>query len=126
MAMLDEASEALRFNRTLLQSTLESVPQGICAFDADFNITAWNGRFIALLDLPPDFVRVGLPLAELIVFNSSAANMPPPSSPRSWSIVTSPRRAGPICTSASGRTAPCSRSSTIASRRAATSRPTPM
>nr|WP_249157508.1 PAS domain-containing hybrid sensor histidine kinase/response regulator [Bradyrhizobium diazoefficiens] len=69
MAMLDEASEALRFNRSLLQSTLESVPQGICAFDADFNITAWNGRFIALLDLPPDFVRVGLPLADLITFN---------------------------------------------------------
>ena len=69
MAMLDEASEALRFNRSLLQSTLESVPQGICAFDAEFNITAWNGRFIALLDLPPDFVRVGLPLAELIAFN---------------------------------------------------------
>ncbi|WP_375142232.1 NahK/ErcS family hybrid sensor histidine kinase/response regulator [Bradyrhizobium sp. CCGB12] len=69
MAMLDEASEALRFNRSLLQSTLESVPQGICAFDADFNITAWNGRFIALLDLPPDFVRVGLPLADLIGFN---------------------------------------------------------
>ncbi|OKO76513.1 PAS domain-containing hybrid sensor histidine kinase/response regulator [Bradyrhizobium sp. AS23.2] len=69
MAMLDEASEALRFNRSLLQSTLESVPQGICAFDADFNITAWNGRLIALLDLPPDFVRVGLPLAELIAFN---------------------------------------------------------
>lgn len=69
MAMLDEASEALRFNRSLLQSTLESVPQGICAFDADFNITAWNGRFIALLDLPPDLVRVGLPLADLIAFN---------------------------------------------------------
>lgn len=69
MAMLDEASEALRFNRSLLQGTLESVPQGICAFDADFNITAWNGRFIALLDLPPDFVRVGLPLSELIAFN---------------------------------------------------------
>ena len=69
MAMLDQASEALRFNRSLLQSTLESVPQGICAFDAEFNITAWNGRFIALLDLPPDFVRVGLPLADLIAFN---------------------------------------------------------
>ncbi|WFU43769.1 PAS-domain containing protein [Bradyrhizobium sp. CB82] len=69
MAMLDEASEALRFNRSLLQSTLESVPQGICAFDADFNITAWNGRFIQLLDLPPDLVRVGLPLADLIGFN---------------------------------------------------------
>lgn len=69
MAMLDEASEALRFNRRLLQSALESVPQGICAFDADFNITAWNGRFIELLDLPRDLVHVGLPLAELIAFN---------------------------------------------------------
>ncbi|MFB9266298.1 NahK/ErcS family hybrid sensor histidine kinase/response regulator [Bradyrhizobium erythrophlei] len=69
MAMLDEASEALRFSRHLLQSTLESVPQGICAFDADFNISAWNGRFIELLDLPPDFVRVGLPLADLIAYN---------------------------------------------------------
>ncbi|MGJ4949998.1 NahK/ErcS family hybrid sensor histidine kinase/response regulator [Bradyrhizobium sp. HKCCYLS20291] len=69
MAMLDEASEALRFNRHLLQSTLESVPQGICAFDADFNISAWNGRFIELLDLPRDLVRVGLPLADLIAFN---------------------------------------------------------
>jgi len=69
MAMLDEASEALRFNRSLLQSTLESVPQGICAFDADFSITAWNGRFIELLDLPRDLVHVGLPLTELIAFN---------------------------------------------------------
>jgi Na+/proline symporter/signal transduction histidine kinase/ActR/RegA family two-component response regulator len=69
MAMLDEASEALRFNRHLLQSMLESVPQGICAFDADFNISAWNGRFIELLDLPRDLVRVGLPLADLIAFN---------------------------------------------------------
>ncbi|MBR0894568.1 hybrid sensor histidine kinase/response regulator [Bradyrhizobium tropiciagri] len=69
MAMLDEASEALRFNRRLLRGALESVPQGICAFDPDFNITAWNGRFIELLDLPGDLVRVGLPLAELIAFN---------------------------------------------------------
>nr|WP_315834822.1 PAS domain-containing hybrid sensor histidine kinase/response regulator [Bradyrhizobium prioritasuperba] len=69
MAMLDEASEALRFNRRLLQGVLESVPQGICAFDADFNISAWNGRFIELLDLPRDLVHVGWPLAELIQFN---------------------------------------------------------
>ena len=69
MAMLDEASEALRFNRHLLQGALESVPQGICAFDAEFNITAWNGRFIELLDLPRNLVRVGLPLSELIAFN---------------------------------------------------------
>lgn len=69
MAMLDEASEALHFNRKLLEGALESVPQGICVFDAELRVTAWNGRFLDLLDLPRDVVRVGLPLAELIAFN---------------------------------------------------------
>ncbi|WP_369334448.1 PAS-domain containing protein, partial [Stenotrophomonas maltophilia] len=32
-------------------------------------ITAWNGRFLRLLDLPDDAVRVGLPLAELAARN---------------------------------------------------------
>jgi len=69
MAMLDEASEALRFNRRVLQGALESVPQGICVFDEELNISAWNGRFLELLDLPRDLIRVGVPLSELIAFN---------------------------------------------------------
>lgn len=69
MAMLDEASTALQFNRSLLQASLESVRQGICVVDGDFNITAWNGRFLELLDLPGDLVRVGLPLKDVIRFN---------------------------------------------------------
>ncbi|PWC38963.1 PAS domain-containing hybrid sensor histidine kinase/response regulator [Azospirillum sp. TSO35-2] len=70
MAMLDEASEALRFNRKLLQATLENIGQGICVIDADHRIAAWNHRYLELLDLPPDMVRVGVPFADLIRFNS--------------------------------------------------------
>ena len=69
MAMLDEASEALHFNRKLLERALESVPQGILVLDADLNVTAWNQRLIALLDIPRDVMRVGLPLSELVAFN---------------------------------------------------------
>ena len=69
MAMLDEASEALRFNRKLLQATLENIGQGICVIDADHRIAAWNHRYLELLDLPADMVRVGVPFAELIRFN---------------------------------------------------------
>jgi Na+/proline symporter/signal transduction histidine kinase len=69
MAMLDEAAEALRFNRKLLEAALETVPQGICTFDHELRITAWNGRFLRLLDLPGDVVRVGLPLVELVAYN---------------------------------------------------------
>ncbi len=71
MAMLDEASEALYFNRKLLQATLESVVQGICVVDAEYRIAAWNRRFLDLLDLPGDLVRVGQPFSELVKFNNA-------------------------------------------------------
>jgi PAS domain S-box-containing protein len=67
--MLDEASEALRFNRKLLQATLENIGQGICVIDADYRIAAWNQRYLQLLDLPADMVRVGVPFADLVRFN---------------------------------------------------------
>ena len=69
MAMLDEASQALHFNRKLLEGALESIPQGICVFDAELRITAWNGRFLQRLGLPGDVIRVGFSLAELVDFN---------------------------------------------------------
>ncbi|MDB5595521.1 MAG: histidine kinase [Hyphomicrobiales bacterium] len=69
MAMLDEAAEALRFSRSLLQETVESVPQGICMFDPDLCVIAWNRRFHLLLDLPPELVQIGIPLTRLIEFN---------------------------------------------------------
>ncbi len=74
---LDQASEALRQNYALLQGTLEGVSQGICAFDADMRILAWNDRFRRLLDLPHGFVRVGLPLSELVSFNRARQEYDP-------------------------------------------------
>ena len=68
MAMLDEASEAIRHNRELLQATLESVSQGICVCDEQFRIATWNRRFLELLDLPPDRVRVGTPMVDIVRF----------------------------------------------------------
>lgn len=69
MAMLDEATEALRFNRKLLEGALETVPQGICTIDDQLRITAWNERFLQLLELPAELVRVGVPLNDLVLYN---------------------------------------------------------
>jgi signal transduction histidine kinase len=68
MAMLDEASHAIRFNRELLEATLQNVSQGICVFDAEMRIATWNRRFLELNELPPDRIRVGMSLAELVDF----------------------------------------------------------
>ncbi len=70
MAMLDEASHVLQVNRKLLDGALESMPQGILVLDDEVCIAAWNPRVIKLLALPPDFLRVGLPFAKIVEYNS--------------------------------------------------------
>ena len=44
MALMDEASQELRFNRELLSTTLENVSQGISVVDAQMHLVAWNRR----------------------------------------------------------------------------------
>jgi len=63
--LLDDASEALQYNRDLLQTALDQVEQGISVFDKDFKLSSWNRQFRALLDLPSELGQVGTPLSVL-------------------------------------------------------------
>ncbi len=69
LAMLDEASEAIHFNRRLLQSTIENVSQGILVVDETLHVMVWNARLAALLDLPLELLQVGAPLTDITAFN---------------------------------------------------------
>ena len=66
LKLLDDASEALQYNRDLLQSALDRVRHGLGVFDQDLNLVCWNRQFRELLDLPDDFCRVGVPLSQLL------------------------------------------------------------
>ncbi len=68
LKLLDDASEALQYNRDLLQSALDQVKQGISVFDEDLRLICWNHQFRELLGLPPELGRVGVPLDEIIRF----------------------------------------------------------
>ncbi len=70
MALMDEASQELRFNRELLSTTLENVSQGISVVDAHMCLVAWNRRYLELFDYPDGMVYVGLPAADLIRWNA--------------------------------------------------------
>lgn len=63
--LLDDASEALQYNRDLLQTALDQVEQGICVFDREFKLSSWNRQFRVLLNLPPEMGRVGIALNQL-------------------------------------------------------------
>lgn len=70
MRMLDETSEAIRFNRNLLEATLDNITQGVSVVDADLRLVGWNSRYEELLDYPEGFLYIGRPVAELIRFNA--------------------------------------------------------
>jgi Na+/proline symporter/signal transduction histidine kinase/ActR/RegA family two-component response regulator len=77
MALLDEASQELRFNRELLSTTLENVSQGISVVDALMRLVAWNRRYLELFDYPDGMVHVGVPVAELIRWNAELGECGP-------------------------------------------------
>jgi len=64
--LLDDASDALRHNRDLLQSAIDHVRQGIAVFDHELNLICWNRQFRHLLGLPTHHGRVGVPLSDLL------------------------------------------------------------
>ena len=68
--MLDEASQAVQFNRELLQATLDNIDQGVSVVDADLRLIAWNARYVALFELPAAFVHVGQPIAAVYRLNA--------------------------------------------------------
>ena len=66
LKLLDDASEALQYNRDLLQSALDQVRHGLSVFDRDMKLICWNWQFRELLDLPPELGRVGAPLDRIL------------------------------------------------------------
>ena len=68
--LLDETSHAIRFNRKLLEATLENITQGVSVVDASQRLIGWNSRYVELMNYPPGMMHVGEPVAELIRYNA--------------------------------------------------------
>ncbi len=64
--MLDEAAQAVQFSRELLQTSLESLDQGVCVVDREIRLVAWNSRYVEFFGFDAGEIYVGKPLEELI------------------------------------------------------------
>jgi len=70
LKLLDDANEAIHYNREILQTALDHVHQGLAVFDSEQHLVCWNRQFGEILDLPPDEVHVGVKLADILRFNA--------------------------------------------------------
>jgi len=71
VTIVDEASQALRFNRSLLQSTIENITMGISVVDQQMRLVAWNRRYVDMFDYPDGLICVGRPIEEVFRYNAS-------------------------------------------------------
>jgi signal transduction histidine kinase/Na+/proline symporter len=67
--LLDETSQALTFNRRLLDATLDNITQGVSVVDSSQRLIGWNSRYEELMNYPPGMVHVGESVADLIRYN---------------------------------------------------------
>jgi Na+/proline symporter/signal transduction histidine kinase len=66
LKLIDDTNAAIHYNREILQIALGHLRQGIAVFDRDLQLIFWNRRFGELLDLGPQFTRVGTHLEEIL------------------------------------------------------------
>jgi len=77
VTIVDEASEALRFNRSLLQSTIENVTLGISVVDQQLRLVAWNQAYADMFEYPEGLICIGRPIEEIFRYNASRGEYGP-------------------------------------------------
>jgi Na+/proline symporter/CheY-like chemotaxis protein len=73
--LLDETSQAVRFNRQLTEATLENIAQGVSVIDANQRLVGWNSRYVELMNYPEGMVHVGESVEELIRYNAMTGRL---------------------------------------------------
>ena len=69
LSILDQKTQAERFDRHMLQSMLENIPSGISVVDNEQKLVAWNSAYVELFNYPLTLVHVGQPISRLIEYN---------------------------------------------------------
>jgi len=70
MELLDRTSQAVQFNRELLESTLDNLSQGVSVVDQDLRLVGWNRRYLEIMNYPEGTLHIGKPIGDLINLNA--------------------------------------------------------
>lgn len=62
--------EEARRAASYLDAVVSALPQGIAMVDEKLDVALWNPAFVKVQNLPEDFMRPGMPLAEVVRFNA--------------------------------------------------------
>ncbi|KMO31391.1 hypothetical protein VQ03_27125 [Methylobacterium tarhaniae] len=70
------------------EAVVASMPIGVSLFDADLRLIAVNDRLGELFGLPPDLMRLGTPLEQMVRASAGTGNFPHLSPDEAWAFVS--------------------------------------
>ncbi len=68
--IFEETTKALRFNQDMIVASFESISSAISVVNDDLKLVSWNRRYEEMFDYPNGMLKVGVPIADLVRFNS--------------------------------------------------------
>ena len=68
--MVSDASKLHTFNQEVLQTTVESLLQGVSVVDKELRLVAWNSRYEEMFHYPERFLYVGCPIERVYRYNA--------------------------------------------------------
>ncbi|MEM1189658.1 MAG: PAS domain-containing hybrid sensor histidine kinase/response regulator [Pseudomonadota bacterium] len=74
-SLVSDAGRQQTFNRALLESTIQSMQQGVAVVDAQLRLVAWNSRYEEIFEYPERMLYVGIPVARLYRYNAERGIM---------------------------------------------------
>jgi signal transduction histidine kinase len=77
LRQIERARRASHRDLVLQAATMKAVADGIVAFDSDLRVITWNRTYTEMFDLPPEILRVGMPLAEILAFRARRGDYGP-------------------------------------------------
>jgi Na+/proline symporter/signal transduction histidine kinase len=68
--IISGANRQNQINRELLQTTMDSVSQGISVVDSSLKLVAWNTRYEKMFNYPERLLYIGCPIERILRFNA--------------------------------------------------------
>lgn len=75
VSIVDEASSVFKYNRDLLQSSMDNVSPGISVVDQNLRLVAWNKSYEVMLDYPEAFLYEGRHVSDLLHYHADRGEL---------------------------------------------------
>jgi Na+/proline symporter/signal transduction histidine kinase/CheY-like chemotaxis protein len=70
VSLVSGSSRQIQFSQTLLQTTLDTIPQGVSVVDKDLKLVVWNQQYQKMFDYPKRLLYIGCDISKVYYYNA--------------------------------------------------------